>query len=175
MGALDSAAGDEALKAAAESLDSELGARVGIPDEIAQVAEELSGVHRFDPPVEEQSGTAYAGSASAASDTNVGAGGVAEPTCATRGPVADGNCRSPPSHIARFAAGGESRERFAWFAGLGARVASGRSVRCCSQRFRGCCRSQLRCSGLAARGTASVGRRFLGCSGVRCDLTLSAA
>ncbi|MFQ5525810.1 MAG: PilZ domain-containing protein [Thermoanaerobaculia bacterium] len=59
------------LEAAADSLDAELGARVGIPDEIAQVAEELSGVHRIEPPADERSG-GYTGSASATSQANVG-------------------------------------------------------------------------------------------------------
>lgn len=64
---------ESGFEAAADSLEDELGARVGIPDEIAQVAEELSGVHRFDPPeTDEQSGGIYAGAASARSEANVG-------------------------------------------------------------------------------------------------------
>ncbi len=64
---------DDEFEAAADSLESELGARVAIPDEIAQVAEELSGVHRFDPADDrERSGRTYAGAASAKSEGNVG-------------------------------------------------------------------------------------------------------
>lgn len=61
------------LEAAAVSLDGNLGGGGGIPDDIAQVAEELSGVHRFEPPdSEEVSGVDYAGSASVRSDRNIG-------------------------------------------------------------------------------------------------------
>lgn len=61
-----------ALEAAAVSMDGELGGG-GIPDDIAQVAEELSGVHRVElPDPEEASGVGYAGSASVGRERNIG-------------------------------------------------------------------------------------------------------
>ena len=61
------------LEAAAVSVDGQLGGGGGIPDDIAQVAEELSGVHRFElPEPDEISGVDYAGSASVGTERNTG-------------------------------------------------------------------------------------------------------
>lgn len=60
------------LEAVASSFDGSLG-NGGISDDIVQVAEELSGVHRFDlPDNDEISGVDYAGSASVGSERNTG-------------------------------------------------------------------------------------------------------
>ncbi|MCP4205121.1 MAG: hypothetical protein GY769_24695 [bacterium] len=57
----------------AEPLQTDLDGSGGFPSEIAQVAEELSGVHQYDPPADEEaSSVTYAGSASVRSERNTG-------------------------------------------------------------------------------------------------------